>query len=307
MAAPAVLRRQGRIVVREVVVRLLDRRAGLHVAEILVGKRRRIVFHMVEHVEPVAGLLMHEADPHLGRIHQDFEARHLFEIGAAHLGPARHRDREIVGESPEIRRGRREVAVPVHAERLFGQLVFRHAVEMMDRGLCAPADVEAAMHVGLRPVEDAAQLVPVGHLLEGKRLHRRAGDDEAVEALGTNVLPLAVEGNDVLARRIAGDVIRDLDERQLHLERRGAEQPRELRLGPDLVRHEVQQADPHRPDVLAHGVGLAHDHHAFRIERGAGRQIVRYLYRHRRVSFGGATGGVTAKPSIRRRSESTRR
>ena len=73
--------------------------------------------------------------------------------------------------------------MPEDAESLLRQRVFGHAVEMMEAGLRAPADVEGRMHVGLRPVEDAAQLVPVGDVLEVEQFDRRAGHDEAVEFL----------------------------------------------------------------------------------------------------------------------------
>ena len=80
---------------------------------------------------------------------------------------------------------------------------------------------------------------------------------------------------------LRGDVIGHLDQRQLDLQRRGAEQPRELGLGPDLVRHQVEQADPQGPDVLAHRVGFAHHHDAFGFESRAGGKVVRNLDRHR--------------------------
>ena len=54
-----------------------------------------------------------------------------------------------------------------------------------------------------------------------------------------------------------------------------AEQPGELRLGPDLVRHQVEQADAHRANVLTHRVGFAHHHDAFGFERRAGGKVVR--------------------------------
>ena len=85
-------------------------------------------------------------------------------------------------------------------------------------------------------------------------------------------------------RRVAGDMIGHLDQRQLDLQRRRAEQPGELGLGPDLVRHQVEQADAHGANVLAHRVGLAHQHDAFGFESRAGRKLVRNLDRHRLIS-----------------------
>jgi hypothetical protein len=85
----------------------------------------------------------------------------------------------------------------------------------------------------------------------------------------------------MLARRIARDMVGDLDQRQLDLQRRRAEQTGDLRLGLDLVGHQIEQPDTHRPDVLAHRIDLAHHHDAFGIQGGAGGKVVRNLDRHR--------------------------
>ncbi|MNT38829.1 hypothetical protein D3C72_1750380 [compost metagenome] len=64
MAAPAVERGKFRVVVRKIIMRQLDGHAGIRVPEILIRKRRRIIFDMVEHIEPVALLLMHQTNAH---------------------------------------------------------------------------------------------------------------------------------------------------------------------------------------------------------------------------------------------------
>src|SRR3546814_14516244 len=76
-----------------------------------------------------------------------------------------------------------EHPVGEHAEALLRELVLGDAMEVVERRLGAPAEREEPVHVGLRPVEYAFQLVPVPDLLEGKLLNRRGDDDEAVELL----------------------------------------------------------------------------------------------------------------------------
>jgi hypothetical protein len=165
------------------------------------------------------------------------------------------------------------VAVAEDAERLLVERVFGHAVEMPGRGHRAPADEEGGVHVRRGPVEDARQLLPVGHVLEGQQLDRRAGDDEAVEPAVGHLLPGLVEGDQVILRRVLGLVRADAHQRQLDLQRRRADQPGELRLGADLVGHQVEQADLQRPDVLAQRRPLVHDGHALAHEHVAGGKI----------------------------------
>ena len=107
------------------------------------------------------------------------------------------------------------------------------------------------MHIRPCPVEDLRQLIPIGDVFEIQLLDRGAGDDEAVELAVCHFFPGLVESDQVVSRGILGRVIADADQRQFHLQRRGAKQARDLRLRADLVRHQVQEADLQRADVLA--------------------------------------------------------
>nr|WP_250854787.1 hypothetical protein [Escherichia coli] len=75
-----------------------------------------------------------------------------------------------------------------NSEGLAGKLVLRHRMEVMEGRLSGPADGQAAVDVGLRPLEDHPQLGPVADLFERQALDRSACDDEAVEALGADAL-----------------------------------------------------------------------------------------------------------------------
>jgi len=193
MAAPAVLGRVLRIVVRKIIVGRADRLARFEVPKVLVAERARVVLDVIEHMQRAVRRIVEQAQPGFVRLHQHLKPAVRRDVDAPDLGPAGYRDREIIGEAAQVGRGRGQVAMPVDAEGLFRELILRHAVKVMHRRLGTPTDVEAAVHVGLRPVEDPAQLIPVGDLLERQRLHRRAGDDETVEALVPDVLPVTIE------------------------------------------------------------------------------------------------------------------
>ena len=73
--------------------------------------------------------------------------------------------------------------VLIDAEDLLLRPMLRDAVVIVEPRLRAPADVERREGVLLAPLHDLRDLVPVGDLLKGILLDRRARDDEAVVLL----------------------------------------------------------------------------------------------------------------------------
>src|SRR4051812_46291040 len=193
VAAPAVFRLAGRIVLREIVAWRRDRFASRNVTEILVRERTRVVLDVIEHMQRAMRGIVQQAKSGLIRLHQNLESAPWWNVFAVHIGPARDGHREVVRKAAQVGRSWRQVSMAVDAERLLWERILRHAVEMMNGGLRTPADVEARMHVGERPAEHLAQLVPVGHLLKRNGLDRRARHDEAIELLRADVLEVAIE------------------------------------------------------------------------------------------------------------------
>ena len=258
----------------------MDRLARGDVAVVLRLQRVRVVFQVVEHVDRLAGQVLHQAEPRLPGLGQDVQPRLLRDVLDPGLGVARNGDRELVVEAAQQVGVRPGDPVPEHAEHLALENVLGHAVEVVQRRLGAPADVEAAEHVLLGPLDDAGQFVPVVHLLEGHGLDRRAGDDQPVELLALDLVPGVIEVDQVAFRGVPRSVGTGLQQGHLDLQRGRAGETGDLGLGADLVGHQVQERDFERPDVLTNGVGFADDLHAFLLEHLAGGEIVVNLDRH---------------------------
>src|SRR3546814_8104170 len=102
---------------------------------------------------------------------------------------------------------------------------------MKQRRLRRPADEIAAADRRRRPAEDGGQLAPVMHRLEVEMLDRRAGDDEAVEALPGDLAPAPIERGDVAGRGGLRVMSVGHHQGQRDVDGSAAEQPGELRLG----------------------------------------------------------------------------
>src|SRR5690606_14068763 len=88
------------------------------------------------------------------------------------------------------------------------------------------------------------------------------------------------EGDEMLLGRVLCLVVADTHQRELDLQRRGADQAGELRLGSDLVGHEVQKPDLQRTDVLTQRGPFVHDGYALANEHFAGGELIGDLDRH---------------------------
>jgi hypothetical protein len=120
--------------------------------------------------------------------------------------------------------------------------------------------------VGACPVHQLDELGPVVDVLERQLLDRRAGDDEAVEALVAHLAERRVVLEQVLRRGVLRLVRLHVQELDLDLQGGVAEQAQQLRLGDHLRRHQVEDREPQRADVLVQGAVLAHDEDVLALE-----------------------------------------
>src|SRR4029077_97575 len=108
VAAPAVFRLAGWVVLRKVVAGRRDGLARRDVAEILVGERTRVVLDMIEHVQRAMRGIVQQAQSGLIRLHPGLEPACWRNVLAAYLSPARDRNREVVREAAQVGRSRRQ-------------------------------------------------------------------------------------------------------------------------------------------------------------------------------------------------------
>ncbi len=241
------------IVVREVVFRHVDRQALADIAAVLVAEGVAVILG-VAHDEKASAVAGHaEQDAGLLGLRQDPQLLAAVNGLGGHLRIAAVGDQEIVVEAADD--GLLAVAdlVGVDAEELLFEELFGQAVVVVETGLGPPADMEGAGDIGLAPGEDFAELGPVVDLLILHLLYRRACDDQAVEAALPQLVKGIVKLHQVGGRHIGRLVGAHPHEGDIELEGGVGQHAQQLQLRLLLGRHQVQDADLQRTDVLVDG------------------------------------------------------
>ena len=192
-----------------------------------------------------------------------------------------HRDVDDVVRSLEQQLVVVAAARRINAEQLALQVVLVDAVVELERRLRAPADVDCRGDVGLGELHDLFQLFPIGDLLERQRLDRGAGDDHSVEVAVLDLVELLVKFLHMRERRIFAFIRARVDKSHIYLKRRVAQKPEQLSLGLHLCRHQIDDRDVNRTDVLRpRAMGVHHEDVLFG-QLVVRRQFLGNDYRHR--------------------------
>ena len=125
------------------------------------------------------------------------------------------------------------------SERLGIQHTFIDAMQMIDHRHTAPAYAKCGMHVGLCPIHDLAQLVPIGHLFKRQVFDWGTRNDQPVKFLTTfrNLVKGAVKACHMLGSGGFRLVIAHPDKRQFNLQRCRPNQAGKLDLRLNFARH----------------------------------------------------------------------
>ena len=105
-------------------------------------------------------------------------------------------------------------------------------------------------------------------------LHRCSRDDESVELLVPHLLEVAIEGPHVFDGRVLACVCLDLHQVYFKLKGAVGEQPDEVGLCGDFQRHEVEDGNAQRTDILSVSPFVTKDENVLFSEEFDGRQPV---------------------------------
>jgi len=181
VTAPSVFWRATWIILRIVIARYVDRGAGIHVTIIFLFERITVIFKMVEDIERAMRFIFDQTGANFVACQEGGKIGVFVDIRRANFGPPADRDHEIIRKTPQIRRIRDQIILAITPECLFGQVKFGHPMEMINHRHAAPTHAKGGMNVGLRPIHDAFQLIPIGDVFEWKVFDRGACDDQTVK------------------------------------------------------------------------------------------------------------------------------
>ena len=104
--------------------------------------------------------------------------------------------------------------------------------------------------VGLAPFHDLHQFFPVIHFFIFHLFYRRTGDNHSVELLIFQYIEVMIERLHVLYRCILRGMTLEFHESHFDLKRRIREETYQVCLGGNLDRHQVEDHNLQRTDVL---------------------------------------------------------
>ena len=146
-----------------------------------------------------------------------------------------------------------------NAEHLLCQGIFGYAEVVVQTRLCRPADMQGGEHMGLGPLHNLTDLVPVIHLFIRQMLHRRPGDNHPVIMFVLDLPEGGVEGFQVRQGSILGNMGRHMHQLNIHLQGGITEQPENLGFRLNLLGHNIENQDLQRTDVLLLCPVMGHD------------------------------------------------
>ena len=280
-APPADNGRPGGVIVGKIVIGHMDGQPFVPIPEVFFGQRVRIVLGVPGDEELAGVLALHGENTGISGNGEQLQAGGRPDVALVDLGVPGMRGLEDVVESPEERGVGLQDPVVEHTEELFRQGALLDPVMEVEAGLGTPADMERGVDMGLGPLHDFAQLIPVVHLGEVQILHRSAGDDHTVIAPVTDLVKGGIKGGQMVLVGVVGLIAGGAQQLHRHLKRGVGELAQDLGFGYDLRGHQVQNEHIQWTDVLVHGPVFCHDEDILAFQRRTGGKGVWDLDGHR--------------------------
>ena len=156
--------------------------------------------------------------------------------------------------------------VPEQPEFLLRKHPFLQSVEMIQTRLGSPAEEHRGGNVCVRPVHDLCQFIPVVNFFKFHLLDRCTGDDHTVVIIFPHILKFHIERVQMAGRCIFRLVACHHQKGDINLQGGVGKGAQKLQLGIFFERHQIQDHNLQRTDVLMNRSCLVHDEYIFAFE-----------------------------------------
>ena len=160
------------------------------------------------------------------------------------------RHEELIVEATENRQSLHLDFVAEHTEHLLIERILRHTIEMIQTSLRRPTDIQSRSNMGMCPVEHFRDFFPIVHVLIRHLLYRSTCNNHTIELLFFQNIEVVIERLHVFYRCILRSMALELHEGNFQLKRRIREQTNKVGLGRNLNRHQIEDDNLQRTDVL---------------------------------------------------------
>ena len=159
----------------------MDGKAQILIPQVFITQRLGIVFRVTGYKDLAAALGLNCIDTSLLRGCDDSQIPYLFDILTENRGVAGVRNHEGIIKAPEQNRPLVVSLMGIDTKELLRQRLFVDTIVIIKTRLSTPTDMEGGMDIGLAPLHDLAKLLPIIHIFKGHLLHRRTGNNHAIE------------------------------------------------------------------------------------------------------------------------------
>ena len=152
--------------------------------------------------DPVVIDRLDDIDSRFRGLCNDLQVRRLFYVLSPDFRVPGLRNIELIVEAPEQADILLVNMVGENPEYLLLKRVFRNSVVVIQTGLRSPTDEESGIDVGVSPVHNHGQFIPIVNLFKLHLFHRSPGDDQSVKLLSLDVVKSVVKFDQVFFRSI---------------------------------------------------------------------------------------------------------
>ena len=280
MGSPHKKRHVGRIIVFVIIFRYLDREIFAHIPFVFSIQGYTVVFR-VSHNENAATAVCHGKEKSCFlRFRQHSQFLTVVNIFNRNLCMSGMRCQEHIIKSSHQRNLTIQYLMPKKAEHFLIQRSLFQSVKMIKTGLCRPAQENSRGYMFCSPVHDLCKLLPVIHLLEFHLLYRCSGNDHSIVFITFKFRKSLVKFIQMTHRSILGLMALHCHKSHIYLQRSVGKGTQKLQFCLLLQRHQIQDQDLNRTDILMGCTGFIHHKYIFFFQNFFYGQIALYLNRH---------------------------